>query len=226
MRLHRLISIFALLAIGTGVYAQTPVPTAHPAALGVGLYQFEDLSSPEVELTGAGWLVQSNIATGLRNSQNGNTMTFHVDEHADYMLIYREKRPATSTWQICVDAVCTNVNDFGYSTASIEPVPIQLYETNSQIVITKTNGGISIYDYMTIVQSEVIPSEGTGTGTAESTPEPYAVYGSVEGESGTVETRFDYLVTAGDVAIVSLLLVFFFSVVAAFLIMITGGDNV
>lgn len=149
------IMIFTLLAFATITQAQTDTPTPtstpHNDALVIGMYQFEDLSSPQIELTGT-WSVDVDETTEtLVSSEDDATMTFHVNEFADYIIIHREVKPALfGTWSMCIDAMpCLDVSD--YSTGmGIEPIAFQLPDTNSQIVITKTNSNESAFDFMTI----------------------------------------------------------------------------
>lgn len=163
--------IFLMLLFASIGQAQTDTPTPtstpHNSALGFGMYQFEDLSSPQIELTGT-WSIEVNGTTeSLISSENGATLTFHVDTTADYLLIYRSVTDTNfGAWSLCIDAMpCLSISDSG--TDGIEPVAIELSDTNSQIVITKTDGNVSKFDFMTISVGE---SAFIQTPTAVSSP--------------------------------------------------------
>jgi len=198
----------------SGVHAQTPTP--HPNALNIGMYQFEDLSSPEIELTGTDWTIQSyRGSTVLGNSTDTETLTFWVTELADYLTIYRVTTNVELTageWSVCVDAICQSTED--YSGEGIEAYAVDLFETNSQVVITKEDDEATLFDFMTIA---LAPSSLT---SSEETPEPYYIFESVSGTDGNIETRFDMIVTVGDVAVSSALLFLFFSLWAFILLVI------
>lgn len=227
---HTYLFVF-LLAVGVRVTAQTPTATPHPNALPPGMYQFEDLSSPEMELTGSDWSIRifgggDTGDTGLGSDDDGDTLTFWVTENADYILIYRKTTSSsTGEWSICVDATCQNAQDKGGG-GGLEPYAVDLFETNSEVVITKTNGNESIFDFMTIIldPNSIQAVSGTSSSSPTATPEPYYIYDTISGVSGTVATRFDMVVTAGDVAISNALIFLFFSLWAIFLILVIGKD--
>lgn len=207
--LHTFVCLI-FLVVGGMVNAQTPTPTStpHPNALDVGMYQFEDLTSPQIELTGTWSIKVSDTTEFLSSSENGATLSFHVDSLADYLIIEREVRSTSvGTWSICIDSLpCEAVTDSG-NTMSIYPVAIELPDTNSHVVITKTNAMETAFDFMTIQFGltnfdSLLPEE---------TPDPNYSYSSVSGTEGEIETRFDMIVTAGDVAVSSALLFLVFS---------------
>lgn len=150
----RTITVLFILALSTIAYAQTPTNTPHPSALTVSVHQFEDLSSPEIELTGT-WSVNVVGSTEtLLSSVSGSSMTFNVNVNADYLLIYRQTYTADpGQWTACIDALpCLTVSDAGND--SIQPVAIKLSDTYSEIVVTKTDNNESQFDFMTIALGE------------------------------------------------------------------------
>ena len=78
-------------------------------------------------------------------------MTLNITPLSDYLVIYRAVTSTNfSTWSLCIDDTpCVNVSDYGQSD-SIEAVAIELNDTYSEIVITKTNAQESKFDFMTI----------------------------------------------------------------------------
>lgn len=138
--------VVALFFITTISYAQTATPD--PNALALGMYQFEDLTSPQIELSGNWYLSGSRLASDLEDS----TATFFVDEYADYLVIHRAVTTTDfGTWSICVDSeMCLDVSDYGVG-GGIEPVAFGLLDTNSEIVITKDNNNETAFDFMEIV---------------------------------------------------------------------------
>jgi len=187
--------VIAVCIITTITYAQTATP--HPNTLSVGLYQFEDLSSPEMELTG-NWYISGNT---LASDQTDSTATFYVDEFADYLIIHRGVTNTLSgTWSICVDsAMCGIISDYG--NGGIEPVAYSLLDTNSEIVITKLDDNPSGFDFMEIaVGSNAITSPVivyvplVATPIATTTPETMTFISGTDGNY----TRIDNSVTTGE----------------------------
>lgn len=223
-KLTRIFTICAFWCFAGLAHAQTPTP--HPNALTPGYYNFEDLSSPEIELTGAGWSVSTfRNVTGLNNASSGDTLTFWVLANAHYLTIYRrtfDNNTNDGEWTICVNTTgCTDVID--YHGVGLDPVLIPLSGTNSEIVITHTNTRDTLFDAMTIALDPASIVTGVVSGTSPSptaTPDPAIIYGTVTGVSGTVTTRFDMRVTAGDVSNVSALLFLGFSLWAIVLLVL------
>jgi hypothetical protein len=83
----------------------------------------------------------------------------------------------------------------------MQAIAVDLFETNSQVTITIENDNETLFDFMTVIESP----------QPEITPEPYYIYSTVSGSSGSIDTRFDMVVTAGEVGITSALLFLFFS---------------
>jgi len=196
-----------------GVYAQSP-------ALQDGIYQFEDLTSPEIELEGT-WGITSavdsiNFPLDFLSSISGTSnLQFSVVDSA-YITIYQGVWDHDlDDYTIQVDATTYSIsNDYPYPSIQTIPIPVSI---SSTVTITR-DGDSQIYlDYLTI-HSAPIP---------EATAEPYYIYNSVSDTDGNaVDTRFDMIVTAGDVAVSSALLFLFFSLWAfIFLVIIPKRDN-
>lgn len=197
-----------MFCIASTVFAQTATP--HPNALPVGIYQFEDLSSPEIELSGPGWsLGSTNPIDYLQNTNASDEMVFYVTDLSAYLLINNSSNVANSDFRVCVDAVCEDFvsEDDGWYTQGVN-----LSGTNSQITIINLDGVRNRFDYMIVGATGAVASTVSGT-YPTATPNPAYIYGTISGVSGTVTTRFDMTITAGEVAISSALLFLFFSAV-------------
>jgi len=228
MRLWLTIPIIVSFFCGSGLaFGQTATP--HPNALPVGGYVFTELSSPDIELGGTGWGIRSQTGqTRLHTLTDGDTLTFYVEDNADYLMIFGDGFTSNSYWDICVDATCQTINDRN-DTGGDKTVLVHLLGTNSEVVITKNGGNRTQFQYMQIIldPDSITAVSGTGGGVSPTaTPEPYYIYGTISGVSGTVSTRFDMVVTAGDVAISNALIFLFFSLWAIFIIYILRRDNV
>lgn len=221
--LHTLVSVLIFSAVGGWAHAQTPTP--HPNLLTVGLYQFEDLSSPEIELTGTDWSIRdTGYDTGLGDDDIDDTLTFWTGTDSDYLLLgVYSPNSGDSEFDICVDATCQSIAHDIMDGDLI--IPIDLFSTNSEVVITKTqsNSKESVFDFVALVldPNSIQAISGTTPGVSPTaTPPPYYIFGTVTGVSGTVATRFDMVVTAGDVAITNSLLFLFFSLWAIICIVV------
>jgi hypothetical protein len=213
------------LLLPLGVHAQTPTP--HPDALSQGLYQFESLTAPQINLTGSDWTVCASFSIGaLCNDDPANTLTFFVED-VDYFVIktYFSIVASAPSFQVCIESVCgsySNRNESGWNEWAFN------VGGNAQIVLTTlTNADILLLDYMTLHPMPVDLSAISGTtgSSPTPTPEPYIVYGSVSGTSGDVETRFDMAITVGDIAVSSALLFLLFSLWAFIFLVIIPRKN-
>lgn len=210
------ITIVAVFCIATVVFAQTPTP--HPNALDNGFYDFTELTSPDIELSLGGWSVGSDYLRGSGAYQ----MEFYVTDNTDFVVMgaTADHSSDTARFDICVVAVsrCWNMR-FDHS----EQKFIELYEINSLITITRDNNNM-LFHFMELhaVQSAI---SGTQDITTESTP-AYIVASAVSGTNGDVDTEFHYVVTAGDVAISTVLIILFFSLCAFIIIMMVFRSDV
>jgi len=195
-----------------GVHAQS--------SLLPGVYQFEDLTSPDIELEGS-WVITNSISGTtfpvdfLSSISGTSNLQFNVID-ASYLIIYQ------GVWDhdledftIQVDETSYDISN-DYPSASIQSIPIPV-SISSTVTITRANDSQIYLDYLTI-HPVIIPEE---------TPEPYYIYSAVSDTDGNpVDTRFDMIVTAGDVAIASALLFLFFSLWAfIFFLVIPKRDN-
>lgn len=172
------------------------------AQLDPGYYEFE--TAPGLTYTGT-WTTTTLMTLSYRNAgaQNDN-VTFQVN--GDYLIIYRILTSGFGQAEVCIDSVCSymeskaSVNVFGY------PAWFILSGSDPHTVsITRTQTGsnaVALDSFAVIEAIEDVP---------ESTPEPYYIYGSISGSEGDIETRFDMVATAGDVAVSGALLFLFFS---------------
>lgn len=212
----RIITIAVLFCVTLASQAQTntptPTSTAHPNALNAGMYQFEDLESPQIELTGVWSIDVEETTETLFSDEDGATLTMNITPLSDYLVIYRAVTTTSfSTWSLCVDDMpCLTISDYG--TGGIEPVAVELADTYSEIVITKTNAQASKFDFMTISigQDAIINAVSTIAApnivivpliaTPITTPTPNSVtYAEATDEAGyTVYTRRENTITTGD----------------------------
>ena len=211
----RYIMIFFMLAIATATQAQTATPTPtstpHNDALAVGMYQFEDLASPQIELAGTWGTELIETTETLVSSEDEATLTFHVTSIADYLVIYRSVTSTSfGTWSMCIDAMpCLNVSDYG--TDGIEAVAIELPDTNSQVVITKTNDESSKFDFMTIslgessiVQANIVIVPLIATPASTMTPDSTQYIEATDEVGETYYIRREKTITIADEANVAI----------------------
>lgn len=232
MKLSVYISVIcvSLLSMSFGVHAQTPTP--HPNALQPGMYQFEDLSAPQIALTGVDWTIcrpgGGLSPEGLCNDDPGETLTFYV-EGVDYLTFQAYfYSSATGQFSLCVEGVCTSHNHRIGSTGFLGQFAFDV-GGNAEIVYATENNASNFLDYIQLYPLPIDLSSisGTGGSSPTPTPEPYYIYGSISGTSGDVDTRFDMIITVGDVAVSSALLFLLFSLWAfIFLVVIPRRDNV
>lgn len=221
--------VILIILVAIPVHAQTPTP--HPNALPPTFYNFRDLSSPEIELTGT-WVIAGGC---LRGVNIGASITFHVTNASDFAHIVALAINTTGPrayFNMYIDDALIYGDDTFKDFNGLHTYYLDLPSSNSEIriQITTTNG-----DYLHLCHLELFPdyqgildaisssSSGSVSGTVSSatpTPIPYAVYDTISGVSGTVSTRFDYLVTVGDVAVSSALLFLMFSLWAGLLIVV------
>lgn len=231
-RLSMYISVICVvLLMSSGVHAQTPTP--HPNALQPGIYQFEDLSSPEIELTGIDWticpanpVVSATSPDGLCNDDPSETLTFFVED-TDYLEFQTQFFSGNSYpgFEICIESNCDTYDLRWYETFAMFAFAIG---GNAEIVITTTRNANPLFlDYLVLHPFPVDLSaiSGTGGSSPTPTPEPYYIYGSISGSNGDVDTRFDMIVTVGDVAIASALLFLMFSAWAFFFLVVIPRRN-
>lgn len=221
---------FSLL-MSLGVHAQTPTP--HPNALLPGMYQFEDLSSPDIELTGSDWsicplnaIVSATSPQGLCNDDIGETITFYVQD-TNFLEFQSNFFTGNSYpgFEICIESNCASYDLRWYETMAHFALDVG---GNAEIVIATTRNANPLFlDYMVLHPFPIDLSSisGTGGSSPTPTPEPYYIYGSISGSNGDVDTRFDMIVTVGDVAIASALLFLMFSAWAFFFLVVIPRRN-
>lgn len=218
-----------LLVLGalSPVTANAQTATPHPDALAAGLYQFENLSSPQIELTGIDWTIcnlttSGDVQRSLCDDDSGDTMEFYVT-NTDYILlqaIFNSAGSSADDISITIDATpywSGLLRNPGSSGGSFDFVTIDPDDTNAQITITRNTNQAGRYDFMILQPPPIDLSSISGTGGTSptiptATPIAYAIYGTISGVSGTVPTRFDYYVSAGDVGISVALLFLLFSI--------------
>lgn len=210
-----------------GVYAQTPTP--HPNALSQGVYELEDLTAPEITLTGSDWTIcgmaSGSTILGLCNDDPDNTLEFFV-EGIDY-IVFQMRTASDSTlpaFDICLEGVCES---YAFrSSTGLASFPLDV-NGNSNVLFTTVGNGYHVLDFMTLhpLPIDLSAISGTGGAVPTPTPEPYYIYGTISGVSGTVATRFDMTMTVGEVAVSSALLFLLFSLWAFILLVIIPRPN-
>jgi len=207
--LHTLAVFFVM--VGGWVQAQPPI------ALEAGVYQFDELTAPDIDLTGD-WVITSNVdgtdypVDFLSSITGTSSLQFNVVD-SSYITIYQ------AVWDHDLDDYTIQVDDTSYDisndypSSSIETISIPV-SVSSSVTISRVGTAQIHLDYLTI-QSAPQPTP---------TAEPYIIYDTISGVSGTTATRFDMSATAGDVAISSALIFLFFSLWSIFLILLIGKD--
>jgi len=203
--------VLAVFIIASTVFAQTPTP--HPNALTPDLYQFEDLTAPEISLAG-NWSITSDVwGDYLTTNSGGDTLDFYVT-NASYVSIYSVGFNSGAYFQLCIDG--TDCQEWRTTSPGVEAQIMHSFNVqgNAHINIENARANRSIGLDMLIIGSQYVDISsisGTGGTSPTPTPNPAYIYGTISGVSGTVTTRFDVTVTAGEVAISSALLFLFFS---------------
>lgn len=198
-----------------------PTPTTHPDALEPGLYHFELLDSPYIQVSGTHWSVTDfRYMTGLENDTNGESLSFWTSPNAYYIVVKQRINDSSSndgTFEVCVYTYYSDCVDRGSWYRDSDTFVIELGGSlwNTQVTFTKTNNQVNSFDYMEIfpnsLRETLPPFSGEIAPYDTPTPDPAYIYGSISGVSGTISTRFDMVVTAGDVAVTNSLLFLFFS---------------
>jgi len=212
------LSVVAMFCIATAVYAQTPTP--HPNALTIGAYDFEDLSAPQINLTGSFSIVSFSYVDSLFASNTNDEINFYVRD-VDYLILQSFGGSSGVDYRVCVEYVC---DDFVHYSFEFFQHIIQVPDRNAFVQIIKLDDGDSYFDYM--IMDGVQTSVSSSIVSATATPNPAYIYGTISGVSGTVQTRFDMVVTAGDVAISSALLFLLFSLFSILIIAVVYKHHV
>lgn len=178
------------------------------AQLEPGYYEFESAMG----LTYTGSWTEVNNGTNYQMIANTSSSIVEFEVDGDYMIIYRVMGTNLGQAEVCIDSVCSYLESklatgnyqytpAGYVLSGDDPHTVSIQRVNNS-----ANNGVVLDSFM-IWQTVSISGS-----SPESTPEPYYTYSTVSGTSGDIDTRFDMVVTAGDVAISSALLFLFFSI--------------
>lgn len=195
-----------------------------------------------------------NVLRNNGGGTSTRTVTFWVGEDAKYIVIgYMGSASGAGQITVTLNGVTYDtVILFGNN--SIHGYPIPLLGTNTEIVISKDTANSLFLTYVEVIYDvDYIPTTQP-TATPPFTPVPtlnpveiataiatylpdpiavsgsggggeYCIAGSVSGTSGMVNTCFDMVITAGDVAIVNALLFLFFTVVVFSLMFLFMRSN-
>lgn len=204
------ITYIALLFIGlmgVGAYAQTP------SVIPPGVYQLEEMTSPQLNLTGS-WVITSTISgttypiSFLSSISDTSTVTFDV--YGNSLIIYQGVYNHTlDLWELSINGTPQAVSN-DYPQEAIQPIPIPLSGISSTVTITRAGTSQIYLDFMSLHN--------------DPTPDPNITYGSISGTD--IETQFNMSVTAGDIAISSALLFLLFTIwIVIFIALFVRGKN-